>query len=135
MEEFEEAEIMWPDQIADDDFGWSRGADEDFSTEKSDDRHCPSTVKESLTVPINIIKRKASGRSDWKLKFDCYAGDSKTSVDGNTSGDFIGDIIPPHVLVSERSAGMMVGEGRALKGRRLSDVRNSILRMTGFLEA
>lgn len=50
-----------------------------------------------------------------------------------------GEIIPPHVIVGRRIAGKMAfslctGNGRTLKGRDLSQVRNSILRMTGFLE-
>lgn len=50
------------------------------------------------------------------------------------------EIIPPHVIVGRRVfAGKMAfsvcsGNGRTLKGRDLSRVRNSILRMTGFLE-
>ncbi|XP_028764915.1 uncharacterized protein LOC114747815 [Neltuma alba] len=48
-------------------------------------------------------------------------------------------MVPPHVLVGRRIAGKMAfsvctGNGRTLKGRDLSRVRNSILRMTGFLE-
>ncbi|CAI0560753.1 unnamed protein product [Linum tenue] len=50
-----------------------------------------------------------------------------------------GSIIPPHVILARRVAGKMAfsvctGNGRTLKGRDLSQVRNSILRMTGFLE-
>ncbi|XP_031256838.1 uncharacterized protein LOC116114835 [Pistacia vera] len=51
-----------------------------------------------------------------------------------------GEITPPHVIVGRRIPGKMAfsvctGNGRTLKGRDLSRVRNSILRMTGFLEA
>lgn len=51
-----------------------------------------------------------------------------------------GEIVPPHVIIGRRIAGKMAfsvctGNGRTLKGRDLSQVRNSILRMTGFLEA
>ncbi|KAG5235142.1 hypothetical protein OIU77_009223 [Salix suchowensis] len=55
--------------------------------------------------------------------------------------DFAGEgLVPPHVIVERRIAGKMAfsvctGNGRTLKGRDLSEVRNSILRMTGFLEA
>ncbi|KAI8525742.1 hypothetical protein RHMOL_Rhmol13G0253600 [Rhododendron molle] len=48
--------------------------------------------------------------------------------------------VPPHVILGRRiSDGKMAfsvctGNGRTLKGRDLSQVRNSILRMTGFLE-
>ncbi|XWS19766.1 hypothetical protein CRYUN_Cryun31cG0045200 [Craigia yunnanensis] len=51
-----------------------------------------------------------------------------------------GEVVPPHVILGRRIAGKMAfsvctGNGRTLKGRDLSQVRNSILRMTGFLEA
>lgn len=50
-----------------------------------------------------------------------------------------GEMVPPHVIIDRRIAGKMAfslctGNGRTLKGRDLSHVRNSILRMTGFLE-
>ncbi|KAL1834060.1 hypothetical protein DCAR_0104219 [Daucus carota subsp. sativus] len=49
-------------------------------------------------------------------------------------------ITPPHVILGRRMNGKMAfsvntGSGRTLKGRELSYVRNSILRMTGFLES
>ncbi|KAK4347301.1 hypothetical protein RND71_033640 [Anisodus tanguticus] len=50
------------------------------------------------------------------------------------------EIVPPHVITGRRIAGKMMafsvctGYGRTLKGRDLSQVRNSILKMTGFLE-
>ncbi|KAE9594558.1 hypothetical protein Lal_00037524 [Lupinus albus] len=49
--------------------------------------------------------------------------------------------VPPHVMVERRISGgkmaysVCTGNGRTLKGRDLSQVRNTILRMTGFLEA
>ncbi|CAL0308995.1 unnamed protein product [Lupinus luteus] len=49
-------------------------------------------------------------------------------------------VVPPHVVVERRFAGgkmahsVCTGNGRTLKGRDLSQVRNSVLRMTGFLE-
>ncbi|XP_023003525.1 uncharacterized protein LOC111497106 [Cucurbita maxima] len=49
------------------------------------------------------------------------------------------NIVPPHMIIRRRLAGKMAfsvctGNGRTLKGRDLNHVRNSILRMTGFLE-
>ncbi|KAI3741609.1 hypothetical protein L1987_59283 [Smallanthus sonchifolius] len=50
-----------------------------------------------------------------------------------------GEMVPPHVMVRRRLAEKMAfsvcyGIGRTLKGRDLSEMRNSVLRMTGFLE-
>ncbi|KAL9686849.1 hypothetical protein QQ045_031242 [Rhodiola kirilowii] len=49
-------------------------------------------------------------------------------------------VVPPHLIVARRLAEKMEfsvcsGKGRTLKGRDLKEVRNEILRMTGFLEA
>ncbi|KAI3495404.1 hypothetical protein L1887_37742 [Cichorium endivia] len=49
------------------------------------------------------------------------------------------EMVPPHVIVRRRVTAKMAfsvcsGIGRTLKGRDLSEMRNSVLRMTGFLE-
>lgn len=49
------------------------------------------------------------------------------------------EMVAPHLVVERRWAGktgvsMCSGRGRTLKGRDLSQLRNSVLRMTGFLE-
>uniref|UniRef100_A0A7N0T3V5 Senescence regulator n=1 Tax=Kalanchoe fedtschenkoi TaxID=63787 RepID=A0A7N0T3V5_KALFE len=48
-----------------------------------------------------------------------------------------GEVVPPHLIVARRVAEFSVcsGRGRTLKGRDLKEVRDEILRMTGFLEA
>ncbi|XP_030547343.1 uncharacterized protein LOC115753016 [Rhodamnia argentea] len=55
-------------------------------------------------------------------------------------GDDEGEVVPPHLIVERRVAARMASSvcfsnGRTLKGRYLREVRNSILRMTGFLES
>ncbi|WOK95712.1 hypothetical protein Cni_G04419 [Canna indica] len=53
------------------------------------------------------------------------------------------EMVPPHVVVSSRSRAMggeaafsvFVGHGRTLKGRDLCHFRDTVLRLTGFLEA
>lgn len=54
--------------------------------------------------------------------------------------DGFGGMVPPHVIVGRRISEKMASSacarsGRILKGRYLSEVRNSVLRMTGFLES
>lgn len=61
------------------------------------------------------------------------------SVGRRTVDEEDDEMVPPHVMAERRLAGKMAfsvctGNGRTLKGRDLSRVRNSILRMTGFLE-
>ncbi|KVI00728.1 uncharacterized protein LOC112520007 [Cynara cardunculus var. scolymus] len=73
------------------------------------------------SVPVDIPENFSM-----KSWYQCYEED--------------GEIVPPHVVVGRRRvAGEMAcsvcsGNGRTLKGRDLSQVRNSILKMTGFLE-
>ncbi|KAI3410574.1 Glutathione transferase [Psidium guajava] len=55
-------------------------------------------------------------------------------------GDDEGEVVPPHLIIERRVAMRMASSvcfshGRTLKGRYLREVRNSILRMTGFLES
>ncbi|CAL9015766.1 unnamed protein product [Prunus brigantina] len=81
------------------------------------------------------------------VKIPNNAFDRFGSADDESDGDYYreeewdeGEMVPPHVIVRRRIAGKMAfsvctGNGRTLKGRDLSQVRNSILRMTGFLEA
>ncbi|XAR59294.1 hypothetical protein NMG60_11015068 [Bertholletia excelsa] len=74
-------------------------------------------------VPLNIPERDRWARS---LESDFFND---------------GELVPPHLIVGQRIfAGKMAfsvctGNGRTLKGRDLSEVRNSILRLTGFLES
>ncbi|XP_061356073.1 protein S40-1-like [Gastrolobium bilobum] len=75
------------------------------------------TVKNS--VPVNIPERMPR-----------WLGFGEEEEEG---------MVPPHVIVGRRIDGKMAssvctGNGRTLKGRDLSQVRNSILRLTGFLE-
>jgi len=50
-----------------------------------------------------------------------------------------GEVVPPHVLLERRRAAgassVCSGQGRTLKGRDLRRVRDSVLRMTGFIES
>ncbi|KAL0011500.1 hypothetical protein SO802_006608 [Lithocarpus litseifolius] len=65
-----------------------------------------------------------------------HHGDNNSFEDDELEDE---EMVPPHVITGRRVAGKMAfsvctGNGRTLKGRDLSKVRNSILRMTGFLE-
>ncbi|KAL2524303.1 hypothetical protein Adt_09357 [Abeliophyllum distichum] len=82
------------------------------------------------SVPANIPEN-VSG-SSWPFRYV----DSEIFDDEDDGGE----MVPPHVILERRVAGNIMafsvctGNGRTLKGRDLSEVRNSILRMTGFLE-
>lgn len=75
----------------------------------------------SCSVPVNIPV--SAPRNAW-LRCADECGDD-------------GELVPPHVIVGRRVAGKMMTLsicGGILKGRDLSEFRNLILRMTGFLE-
>lgn len=85
----------------------------------------PSAVTSfSSSVPMNIPMRRYTSSEEE------YSDD-----DGGRR------MIPPHLIVGRRMEGgrmafsVCTGNGRTLKGRDLSRVRNSVLRLTGFLEA
>ncbi|URE09627.1 DUF584 domain containing protein [Musa troglodytarum] len=109
MEELREADVLWPNN--DDDAEPRRK--EIRGEKKPEDRESRS----------------------WKPVF---VYDSSRAEDDDDDGGG-GEMIPPHLIVASRMADKMafsvcVGNGRTLKGRDLRRVRNTILRLTGFLE-
>ncbi|KAL8460779.1 hypothetical protein ACS0TY_031540 [Phlomoides rotata] len=121
-EEFEESEVVFQENVED-------GSDFDLNIRESrKDKAKRKKLKTSRknSVPVSIPENVS--RNAWLRCMD-------SDLDG---GD--GEMVPPHVIVGRRVAGKMTafsvctGNGRTLKGRDLSEVRNSILRMTGFLE-
>lgn len=127
-EEFEESEVIFDQESVD---------DEDHRNEVCDFRELqlsntarrkkvkPKPINNNMknSAPVNIPENVS--RNSW-LRYMEYS-----DLDGDEQ-----EMVPPHVIVGRR---MMVhsvctGKGRTLKGRDLSQVRNSILKMTGFLE-
>ncbi|AQK97933.1 hypothetical protein Zm00014a_026021 [Zea mays] len=75
-----------------------------------------------LTDPIEIPAATSAAR----------VADRETDAGGEAAA-------PPHVLLARRgaaaaAASVCSGQGRTLKGRDLRRVRDSVLRMTGFIE-
>ncbi|KAM3251200.1 hypothetical protein BC332_20687 [Capsicum chinense] len=80
------------------------------------------------SMPMNIPYR--SSRFNHMEKISSFFKDD----------DEDGEMVPPHLIIRRRIARRMMvfsccgGYERTLKGRVLNQVRNTILRMTGFLE-
>ncbi|KAF8089092.1 hypothetical protein N665_0518s0018 [Sinapis alba] len=129
-EEFDESEIIFSDN-----FFPTRRRDEvnekenrpvDFRENsrwrRSKTTPLPSPAAFSTSLPVNIP-------GDMMRRY------SEDDEDGGRK------MIPPHMIVGRRVEGgqmafsVCTGNGRTLKGRDLSRVRNSVLRLTGFLEA
>ncbi|CAN0853668.1 hypothetical protein LINGRAHAP2_LOCUS5701 [Linum grandiflorum] len=86
------------------------------------------------SVPVNIPRRNNN-----VFRFGDRFGDPEEEEYYEDDYEESDEVVPPHVILGRRVAGKMAfsvctGNGRTLKGRDLSQVRNSILRMTGFLE-
>ncbi|XP_008775266.1 uncharacterized protein LOC103695665 [Phoenix dactylifera] len=115
MEELYEADVMWPE---------------------NEDR--PMGASSCNTSP-----KRTRGRGQ---RAACAAPRKIPTAGRMRGGESVGEeegaaeLIPPHVLVSRSgTVGKMAfslcsGRGRTLKGRDLSQFRNSVLRMTGFHE-
>ncbi|KAK4743700.1 hypothetical protein SAY87_010012 [Trapa incisa] len=104
-------------------------------------KHTASSKKKApvQTVPVDIPCNFLHHKRDPAKINTTKAGRDELydSDNGDVSSE---EMMPPHVIVGRRIAGniassVCTGIGRTLKGRDLSEVRNSILRMTGFLES
>lgn len=127
-EEFEESEVIFDQESVD---------DEDHRNEVCDFRELqlsntarrkkvkPKPINNNMknSAPVNIPENVS--RNSW-LRYMEYS-----DLDGDD-----GEMVPPHVILGRRVMvhSVCTGKGRTLKGRDLSQVRNSILKMTGFLE-
>ncbi|XP_027184240.1 uncharacterized protein LOC113782552 [Coffea eugenioides] len=85
----------------------------------------------SASLPVSIPESFSGNNS-------CFRSMESDFNDDDDGDD--GEMEPPHVIIGRRitrkvmAFSVCTGNGRTLKGRDLSEVRNSILRMTGFLE-
>ncbi|KAG5517097.1 hypothetical protein RHGRI_037748 [Rhododendron griersonianum] len=88
----------------------------------------PRRMKKGNSIPISIPENVSGNPWIQAVETDFFDDDEGEQF------------VPPHVILGRRiSDGKMAfsvctGNGRTLKGRDLSQVRNAILRMTGFLE-
>lgn len=125
--EFLESEVMFSGSDSDSEqnpqspnkhhtFGYS------YRNSYSKEHHTPSLRKtKRSSIPLNIP-------GNISPKPDMLLG-------GNDEDDYeddSGEMVPPHLIVARRDS---VKTGSNLRGRNLRQVRNSILRMTGFLES
>ncbi|KAK1301832.1 hypothetical protein QJS10_CPB12g00896 [Acorus calamus] len=132
MEEFQESDMFWSND--------NRPISSSTRSWPSPQRNNANTLKTKESQPIEIPRNNKRPRK--KLEF-CNSHRETSEAEEEEEEeeeDYLG--VPPHVIVSRRmkSGGRMAfpvcaGHGRTLKGRDLCHVRNSILRMTGFIES
>lgn len=131
-EEFQESEVIFSDDNEDEIFHVSSNKHGRRFT-KSDSNN------NNINNSTNYKKKKMVNNSvPVNIPVDAvfrYPDDEDDDLIGGA-----GELVPPHLVVGRRLAGgnmaysVRTGTGRTLKGRDLSQVRNSILRLTGFLE-
>lgn len=134
-EEFQESEVIFQEIDGSEDneeYNFPRDLNSRELRKISKPRRKKLKTKKSTpaSLPVNIPEN-ISGNNSWFQYLESFNDDD----DGHD-----GEMEPPHVIIGRRIAGKVMafsvctGNGRTLKGRDLSEVRNSILRMTGFLE-
>ncbi|KAM3306806.1 hypothetical protein P3S67_013677 [Capsicum chacoense] len=132
MEEFQESEVVFQENIEneenDRDYDEFQNRNNFINSDSANLQSRKRSKRISNSLPINIPENLSRHNSCFKHV--------KNEIDFSENGE----IIPPHVITGTRidrkmmSFSICSGYGRTLKGRDLSQVRNSILRMTGFLE-
>ncbi|KAB1221468.1 hypothetical protein CJ030_MR2G007591 [Morella rubra] len=130
LEELQESDVIFPDND-------HYQLDDDTCPDDREMAHQNTRVlrKNKSKISRNFEKRMASSlpvNIPDRIYRHAVSDDLEEARDN-------GDMEPPHLITGRRIAGQMAfsvctGNGRTLKGRDLSKVRNSILRMTGFLE-
>ncbi|XP_015696719.1 uncharacterized protein LOC102722439 [Oryza brachyantha] len=96
----------------------------------------------TVAVPARCAATWAEERRPFTdpIEIPAASGAARRDIDREDGeGDYGGggEVVPPHVLLARRRAAfsMCSGQGRTLKGRDLRRVRDSVLRMTGFIES
>ncbi|XP_058761381.1 protein S40-1-like [Vicia villosa] len=126
-EEFFESDVVFSDQIQ---------SEEEQENETLKKQQHQEEEEENSGDKINQAEKNKTAVSSKPMRIPeemfCRWGNGYEFEDEE-------EMVPPHVIMARRLAGKMTfsmcfGNGRTLKGRDLSRVRNSILRMTGFIE-
>ncbi|KAL5997692.1 hypothetical protein ACLOJK_008622 [Asimina triloba] len=131
MGDFQESDVIWADHLSPFDDPYRPicpGPDGHPQRKEEGSSSSAAASPFSSSPPVRI----PAVRGAWKLEF-------MRRIGGDEDAEDEGEMVPPHETVARRIAGKMAfsvctGNGRTLKGRDLSKVRNSVLRMTGFLE-
>ncbi|CAO2182903.1 unnamed protein product [Urochloa humidicola] len=135
MEEFQEADVLWPD-AAHPHHACHRHGTQPHHAAARPEPHLRLQPSAPVRIPAVMQPEARGGYGD---EDDYYGVAVRRASMGTEAGT---TIVPPHVLVAARrcaeerrvaSSSVCVGHGRTLKGRDLRAVRNAVLHMTGFL--
>ncbi|KAJ4780618.1 hypothetical protein LUZ62_064875 [Rhynchospora pubera] len=123
MEEFLETEVMWSETIYSDSIDPTETISDEDDVRSRDSYHGNgSTPSSPITIPSSLCCHHSRERDDW------------------CNEEEITELVPPHVILSQRndenmSFSLQSGRGRTrLKGRDLCYIRKTVWRMTGFVD-
>ncbi|XP_062206741.1 protein S40-1-like [Phragmites australis] len=128
-EELYESDVLWPEAPHGDDSPASAPGCSSSSVAVTPPRTTPAR---------RVVPEKPRYPGSRPVDIPKPAARSSRRSDDDDDGGRCGTMVPPHVLVSRRRSeraaaafALRSGPGRA---RELSHLRNSVLRMTGFIE-
>ncbi|KMS96669.1 hypothetical protein BVRB_8g200900 [Beta vulgaris subsp. vulgaris] len=133
FDDFEESEVMFSDYSSDESV-------ESYESENSDRtwKHYSQSNASKL-----MVKRRVSSSvpvdipmiNSFEYDMDVSSFEPFDDDDDDDNDDDVEMMrLPPHLIVERRVNEEMARSFSPLKGKNLCEVRNSILRMTGFLE-
>ncbi|KAL9232225.1 hypothetical protein vseg_007358 [Gypsophila vaccaria] len=149
FDEFQESDMMFSDYSSDQSVESNHEDDNNIVVGRNDHKHYYNlTLGPKLKSRKNIPKaqRRVFIRSSLPVNIPSSVDTSSRQdnddvacfglFDDNDDDDNDDGVkrLPPHLIVERRVSGEMARSFSPLKGRNLCDVRDSILRMTGFLE-
>ncbi|KAI8525743.1 hypothetical protein RHMOL_Rhmol13G0253700 [Rhododendron molle] len=124
--EFEESEVIFQENVLKEEgIIFPAG---NFKSQNSRSKKPRRRGKKKNSIPINIPENVSGNPWIQAVETDFFEDEEGEQF------------VPPHVILGRRifdgkmAFSVCTGNGRTLKGRDLSQVRNAILRMTGFLE-
>ncbi|KAJ1689533.1 hypothetical protein LUZ63_013688 [Rhynchospora breviuscula] len=123
MEEFLEAEVLWPETLSSDSNYSEKTILHCADRQNQDSQHENGSIASApVTIPGGSCLHLSRERRKWWYDEECA------------------ELVPPHVMVSRRSndgkaaVSLRTGQGRTLRGRELWHIRNAVWKMTGFLD-
>jgi Senescence regulator len=124
MEEFLESEVLWPETCSESTFSEEMKSNSTNRHHRQGSRHGNGSIPSSpITIPCSSDLHNSHESRKWRNEEECPES-----------------LVPPHVMMSRKSNGgkmefsLRSGQGRTLRGRELWHIRNTVWRMTGFVD-
>ncbi|KAJ4982209.1 hypothetical protein NE237_033046 [Protea cynaroides] len=139
-DEFQESDVFWPEQSHGREGRLYSSVFQDENVDPVQNLQMGAAQQNSRQLTRKKKSKQKNSSHSLPVSIPCMNQlHSSDSNDGDDDLEEDPEMVPPHLIVAGRLKRQMAfsvqtGNGRTLKGRDLRRVRNSILRMTGFLE-